>query len=136
MDLANPLALDPQIIIKKIHEFFQDPDYLPDLPHYIVAKWEVVEEAPDFQDGFQVFLSGGYQKEKRDREFALYNTHDMNELRALYKILKNDLKHSKIENVELYQITPIQIIDLIQYAFHSHRPPIDIEKWKNEEVKE
>ena len=114
MSLANPLALDPQVIIKKIREFFQDPEYFPDLPHYIVARWEVVEEAPDFQDGFQIFLSGGYQEERKHVEFALYNTHNMDELRSLYKILKNDFEYSKIENLELYQTTPAKIIDLIK----------------------
>ncbi len=97
------MKLDNKVILEKIREFFHDPVGLPDLPGYIVAVWKL-RKRTDFKTAAEL-------EEEKHIHGAIFNTGKLEDLRALYFILRNP----EVKDLQLYQITPERIVFLIEY---------------------
>ena len=82
------MILENEKVLQRIREFFSDPRGFVDLPHYLLATWEI----------------------HHTTQGAIYNTQNLQDLQALYFILTSEVKELRI-----YSVTPQKIAFLIEY---------------------
>ncbi len=99
------MRLDNKVILEKLQAYFSDPVGFPDLPDYIVALWKVTRDK-EFKTAEELV-----EEEEMPPQGVIFNTHNLDDLRALYFLLRNP----EIRDLQLYQITPQGIIFLMEY---------------------
>lgn len=100
------MILDNKVILEKIREFFSNPQGFPDLPHYIVATWQVTqEENEDFRTADELLAA------TEETQGAIFNTQKIEDVKDLYILLTS----KELKELRLYQITPVSIVFLLEY---------------------